>query len=387
MKIDRHNYEEYFILYTDNELSSEERGAVENFVAENPDLKAELDMLLNTRLLPDEELTFPNKQSLIFRDSKSITMDNYEEWLLCYIDNELTDKEIADVQTFIANNPVVEKELELFRKTKLQPEAIIFTDKESLYRREEKARVVSIRWWKIAAAAVLLIGMSTTALLLLNNDGKQAGDSVPTAKTGNQGEKKPTDTGEQAVREEATESLADNDVQADTGISETENKNPVAQSGIARENNRDSRKQKVVRVEDVLPSPTNLATIEVPKKQDNNLPAPVDNPYFNNKGKEDALIADAGANSTNLLTNNKGNQITSPVTSGSGNTLNPSEADAGVSKTSPDVAFASNDGKNSRLRGFFRKITRNFEKRTNIKATDGEDGDRLLIAGLAIKLN
>jgi anti-sigma factor RsiW len=39
MKIDRHNYEEYFILYMDNELSSDDRGQVEEFIQKNPDLK------------------------------------------------------------------------------------------------------------------------------------------------------------------------------------------------------------------------------------------------------------------------------------------------------------------------------------------------------------
>jgi hypothetical protein len=41
-------------------------------------------------------------------------------------------------------------------------------------------------------------------------------------------------------------------------------------------------------------------------------------------------------------------------------------------------------GRKNKLRGFFRKITRTFEKTTNMKATDDED--RLLVGGLAIRL-
>jgi len=41
MIINRHNYEECFILYWDNELSASQRQAVENFVKENQDLQEE----------------------------------------------------------------------------------------------------------------------------------------------------------------------------------------------------------------------------------------------------------------------------------------------------------------------------------------------------------
>ena len=50
MNINRDNYEMYFLLYVDKELSAEERSAVEKFVAENADLKAELESLASATL-------------------------------------------------------------------------------------------------------------------------------------------------------------------------------------------------------------------------------------------------------------------------------------------------------------------------------------------------
>src|SRR6185503_6239886 len=180
MKLNRNNYEEYFILYLDNELDSEGRREVEAFAKQNPDLKAELDMLMQSKLTPDAEISFTDKGALMRFDSSSISLSNYEEWLTSYIDNELTDGERRDVEVFVAGNPAIQRELNLLQQTKLQPETIVFPNKESLYRREEKARVISVRWWRIAAAAVLFLGIGTTTIILMNNQ-KKNGPVSPTA--------------------------------------------------------------------------------------------------------------------------------------------------------------------------------------------------------------
>ena len=60
MNINRNNYEEYFLLYTDNELSEAERKMVDAFVAANPDLQEELLMLQQSVVKP-MEVDFPGK--------------------------------------------------------------------------------------------------------------------------------------------------------------------------------------------------------------------------------------------------------------------------------------------------------------------------------------
>src|SRR6476469_8353491 len=102
MKLNRNNYEEYFILYMDNELDSECRREVEAFVKQNPDLAADLELLMQSKLSPDDAISFTDKGSLMRFDSSAISLSNYEEWLTSYIDNELSDGERRDVEVFVA---------------------------------------------------------------------------------------------------------------------------------------------------------------------------------------------------------------------------------------------------------------------------------------------
>ena len=172
MNITRHNYEEYFILYMDNELGNEERRQVELFVQENADLKEELGWLLQSRLVPDDSLVFDNKEQLIKTSgAESINTTNYEEWLLLYTDNELTTEQKSAVEKFAARSSGYTGRIGAFTKDEVPAEqAIVFPDKELLYRKEEKVRVIAVNWKRIAVAAALLLAVATTAFLIINRN-------------------------------------------------------------------------------------------------------------------------------------------------------------------------------------------------------------------------
>ena len=99
MNINRHNYEEFFILYMDNELCPEDRRMVETFVQQHPDLKEELDMLLQYKLVPDTDIRFEGKEELLKDNGHPpITQGNYDEWLSLYIDDELSAEQKTRVE-------------------------------------------------------------------------------------------------------------------------------------------------------------------------------------------------------------------------------------------------------------------------------------------------
>jgi cellulose synthase/poly-beta-1,6-N-acetylglucosamine synthase-like glycosyltransferase len=78
----------------------------------------------------------------------------------------------------------------------------------------------------------------------------------------------------------------------------------------------------------------------------------------------------------------KQNTSETAVTNNSADTYNNKE----TAQEEFDAVYASNnESKNRKLRGFFRKATRVFEKRTNISATDDNE-ERVMIGALAVKL-
>ena len=168
----------------DNELSSNDRRMVEAFIQTNPDLKDELDTLLQYKLEPDSTIIYNRKEELLIplvngiKEEAAISLQNYEEWLVLYTDNELSPAQRIQVENFVATTPAAQKEFEWLQKSKVQPDiAIVFANKKVLYRKEEKVRALPPRWWRYAAAAVLLLATGLASVIIINN--KSNGEFLP----------------------------------------------------------------------------------------------------------------------------------------------------------------------------------------------------------------
>jgi hypothetical protein len=371
MSIDRHNYEEFFILYMDNELSSEQRREVELFVQANPDLQAELNMLQQSCFVADEAIVFDDKTSLLRFADCNISLDNYEEWLILYVDNELTARQKVIVESFAATHPAVQQEFSLFKQTKLQREnAVVFPDKESLYRKEETTRgPIVLRWWRVAAAAVLILAVAGGSYLAFNNDEPVAGEKTIAIR---QDQNNDNNTSGSSVRKKDQQN-----VEIPTTDKTKKDEQTVAnvKTGMAVQpvvNNKDNKKA----IKVILPVNDHDPSVAVTNdKNRNNLPEPVYNPNITGKLDQNGAISLASSVNTKALTDLKENDVVFAVTPNTAPTL----------EQAVDVDDEPQpDKKNSKLRGFFRKVTRTVEKTTNLKTTD--DDGRLLIAGLAIKL-
>lgn len=180
MNINRNNYEEFFLLYIDNELSVAEKNMVDAFVAANADLQEELVMLQQSVVKP-ANVDFPAKEKLL----KAVPVDaGIQEKLLLLLDDELKGKEKAATLSLIQYNKEVKQEWELLQQTKCPAaDTIIFTHKSSLYRKEVGKVVainpIAIGWWRVAAAA-MLIGFGLWGTVSYLHTGRQNDPSVET---------------------------------------------------------------------------------------------------------------------------------------------------------------------------------------------------------------
>lgn len=161
MNINLHNYEEFFLLYADNELSQEERSEVEQFIKENPELEEEFDMINSTIIKPDESFQIVDKSFLLKTTATEfIHEQNYEEIFVLFHDGELTEEQKDKTTHFLEKDAELKEEFLLIGQAKIKSDPISFPDKKSLLRKEHAGitgRIILFR--SLAAAAVLGFGL------------------------------------------------------------------------------------------------------------------------------------------------------------------------------------------------------------------------------------
>ena len=104
MKITRDNYEEYFLDYSEGKLNSALEEEFEQFLEANPDLKKELEEFENLSFADDSKIKFNKKSSLKrnFIPVGEINENNYENFLIGEIENDLNEMGKRNLETFIS---------------------------------------------------------------------------------------------------------------------------------------------------------------------------------------------------------------------------------------------------------------------------------------------
>ena len=161
MNITRSNYEEFVLDYLEGTLSEELRLAMQQFLQQNADLKQELSEFSAIIINPDETIQLPNKANLL---CDLIALDNYEEYAIDYIEQNLSPETQLAMNLFLETEPLLKNELNNFTLvTASADESVIYEHKEQLKKRAGKTGLVVLFF----ANPVLRYAAAVAALLVL----------------------------------------------------------------------------------------------------------------------------------------------------------------------------------------------------------------------------
>lgn len=387
MNITRHNYEEFFLLYVDKELSAADRKAVDVFVQANPDLKIELQALLQTVVKADD-IVLDKKDWLYMEEDITALQEN----LLLYADDELTAAEKKSVEVLLTTDKTAQTEWSILQQTKLEPDmTTVFADKQLLYRKEG-ARVVGFKWWRVAAAAVLL-GIVTWAGVSMYKNNSIApavdGGLADNNKVKIVSPQKETTTVNTASAKNVEEEKdkQQNIIATDAIKNMAEQKTDINKDALTAGTN----KNKTTEKENIVIQAGNN------KKPDNNLPKTNFENINNNSSNETIATnvtpennntSKVSGNDAAVVRNNINESITGSIVKNL-NRTNTAPAIVAVSnkKIADDATGNSylnvdNDKeKRTSLGGFLRKAKRVIERTTNVNTGDG-----IKVAGFEIAL-
>lgn len=169
MEINQHNYEHYFLMYIDNELSGEEMAAVNDFIMQHPNYANKLEALQQLKISP-ATLIYENKFSLY-------KLSEQDEQCIAYLENEMTNEEKASFENKLSANITLQSTVKQWQATFITPPTTIEIApnfKNSLYKNSAQikplwATVTFKRWASVAAILLLVIGYN-----LFNAENKQA---------------------------------------------------------------------------------------------------------------------------------------------------------------------------------------------------------------------
>ena len=355
MNINRHNYEEFFLLYADNELPADQRSEVEDFVRQNPDLKEELHILLELRLEPDPTLHFDNKESLlqpITLEDDSATITEDQEKLLRFIDLELSAGETTELRYQLAQNPSLAAELEILTKTKLQPDlSVAFPDKSLLYKNtQEKVRVLQMTWVRVAVAAAIIL---VAGLLWINNSVQESSGAGPMAVVTEKNIDKNVSAGTGNISDKTKDAETEQGQAVNPQVIREEQQQIASASipnAIKEHNKTQTDKRFTQEAKLKVTQPEAPALVDNPKRQSENITPPVN----------EQMLVNVSPNLTR-----KNEIIDLPATDADVKTNYATEALMSAQDAVEVVTVENNNTRKSPIRGIVRKANRLFNKVTN----------------------
>ncbi|MBT3385037.1 MAG: hypothetical protein HN778_01525 [Prolixibacteraceae bacterium] len=155
MKINKNNYEAYFIDYLEGKLDEKLVDDFIEFLQQNPELKEELSLFESISIEP-ENVLFNKKETL--HKQKLDSEAEFNKAAIANLEGDISQTEKTEFESYINEHPEKKRDVSLYAKTKLHPdEAILFNKKKKLYHYSVGK---TIFLWSGRVAAVLVLAFA-----------------------------------------------------------------------------------------------------------------------------------------------------------------------------------------------------------------------------------
>lgn len=164
MKINKNNYEIYFIDYYDGNLSAEEVAELFLFLEKNPGHKTEFENFSQVKLeTPD--ISFPDRDKL---RKDEINFSNIQDYLVASLEGDLSKDEQLILENFLREHPQYRQDEQLYSKTISVPDnSIVYENKKSL-KQPVPLYITYKKEFRLAIAAILLISLFAGSVAVFN---------------------------------------------------------------------------------------------------------------------------------------------------------------------------------------------------------------------------
>lgn len=122
MKITKDNCEAFFLDYHEGVLSPEMVAEVLLFIEQNPDFRSDFEGFESLNISNPGSSVFEHKESLkrtVDFSADLITIQNADEFFIAEVEGLLSQEVLADLDTFVLENPQLEQSRKLYAATKL----------------------------------------------------------------------------------------------------------------------------------------------------------------------------------------------------------------------------------------------------------------------------
>jgi len=166
-KINKNNYEAFFLDYIEGNLSADQQHDLFVFLAENPEFKAEFVRMDHNMegdfgdvILSPEKNAFDNKASLKVIDDSLLTLNTVDVWMIESVEGNLISSKEKELQEFVIKHKL-EKTFATYYATILQPNRKeIYADKKGLKVAAGIIIPLYVRFASIAAVSIILISVA-----------------------------------------------------------------------------------------------------------------------------------------------------------------------------------------------------------------------------------